>query len=128
MSRIYVAFSGLDTVEKGLTQAASRIEAIQRDFQHNGRHLDWDIGFRADIRRTVNQLSKKMEQYAEVLRGYQQFIEEAGGDYKALDSSLSAVVSGRIGSIRDVPICGPGGQLNHGISELSFPADPQNDS
>ena len=120
MSRIYVAFSGLDDMERRLKGIGSKIDTIQADFQHKVQQLDWDIRFHDEIRRTSAQLSEKLKQYAEILTAYQQFLENVGSQYRKLDLNqsddvLSDLVCGM--SILDYDmstldvLLGPGGQM-----------------
>ena len=112
MPRIYVEFSSLEQIGSRCKNVASKVDTIQSDFQRTVRQLDWDIRFESNINSTATQISKELEQYSRTLEAYQQFIEDACGEYIKLDeyqkkSTLNNLITGSIKLI-DIQILGPG--------------------
>ena len=110
MPRIYVEFSRLDQIGDSCKSVASKVNAIQEDFQCTVRQLDWDVRFESNINSTATQLSRKLEQYSQALETYQQFIEDAYKEYKKIDeykqsSSLKIIGTKSI----TFSVLGPGG-------------------
>ena len=85
MPRIYVEFSRLEQIGSQCKSVASKVDAIQEDFQRTVRQLDWDIRFESNINSTAKQLSRKLEQYVRTLESYRRFIEDAKNEYIKLD-------------------------------------------
>lgn len=85
MPRIYIEFSRLDQIGNCCKSVASKVDAIQEDFQRTVRQLDWDIRFESNINSTATQLSRKLDQYSGVLKEFQRFIEDAKSEYAKLD-------------------------------------------
>ena len=55
MPRIYVEFSGLDQIGSRCKTVASRVDTIQSNFQRTVRQLDWDIRFESNIRSSIQE-------------------------------------------------------------------------
>lgn len=85
MPRIYVEFSRLDQIGSQCKSVASKVDAIQEDFQRTVRQLDWDIRFESNINSTATQLSRKLSQYSNTLEAFQRFIADAHNEYIKLD-------------------------------------------
>jgi len=85
MPRIYVEFSRLDQIGSQCKSVASKVDAIQEDFQRTVRQLDWDIRFESNINSTATQLSRKLSQYSNALEAFQRFIADAHNEYIKLD-------------------------------------------
>lgn len=85
MPRIYVEFSRLDQIGSQCKSVASKVDAIQEDFQRTVRQLDWDIRFESNINSTATQLSRKLTQYSNTLEAFQRFIADARNEYIKLD-------------------------------------------
>lgn len=85
MPRIYVQFSGLDQIGIGCNTVASKVNAIEADFQSTIRALDWDIRFADNINSTATQISRKLEQQTKALQAYQKFINNVYQEYAKLD-------------------------------------------
>ncbi len=85
MPRIYVEFSSLDQIGSCCKTVASKVEAVQSDFQHTVQQLDWDIRFESNINSTATQIARKLEKYSRALEVYQRFIEDAHDKYVKLD-------------------------------------------
>lgn len=113
MPRIYVDFSKLDNIGNRCKLLSAQIDIIQDDFQHTINSLDWDIRFKSNINSTATQLSKKLDQYSEILEVLQQFIEGAQSEYIKLDEYKKTPLSNiKVVPIIMHPILGPGGQYN----------------
>lgn len=85
MPRIYVEFSRLDQIGSQCKSVASKVDAIQEDFQRTVRQLDWDICFESNINSIATQLSRKLAQYSNTLEAFQYFIADAHNEYIKLD-------------------------------------------
>lgn len=85
MPRIYAVFSGLRQIGNSCDTIASKIQAIQSDFQRTVMELDWDVRFQSNINSTATQLARKLEQYSNALESCQQFVEEVYNKYTDLD-------------------------------------------
>lgn len=85
MPRIYAVFSGLRQIGNSCDTIASKIQAIQSDFQRTVMELDWDVRFQSNINSTATQLARKLEQYSNALESCQQFVEEVYNKYIDLD-------------------------------------------
>lgn len=85
MPRIYVQFSGLDQIGIGCKTIASKVDAIESEFQSTIKSLDWDVRFSDDINNTANKISRKLEQQTKALRSYQHFINNAYKEYAKLN-------------------------------------------
>lgn len=85
MPRIYVEFSSLDQIGSRCKTVASKVEAVQLDFQRTVQQLDWDIRFESNINSTATRIARKLEQYSRALEAYQRFIENAQSEYVKLD-------------------------------------------
>ena len=99
MPRIYVEFAGLDRVGTQCKTVSSKVNSIQSDLQRTIRQLDWDVRFESNIDKTATQLARKLDQYSDALKKYQQFIEDARSNYVKLDeygkpTTLETLVNG----------------------------------
>lgn len=85
MSRIYVDFNRMKSLGSGFQKVSSSISEISSDFQHTINKLDWDVRFKSDIDSTAKKLSTKLHGYNDALRKYDNFINNAYGEYLKLD-------------------------------------------
>lgn len=86
MPRIYVQFSGLEQIGTGCKTAASRVDAIESDFQRTIRALDWDVKFEDNIYNTAKHIAGKLEKQITALYKYQEFIKNTVDTYQILDN------------------------------------------
>lgn len=110
MPRIYVDFARLDQIGKHSKTIASKVDAIQEDFQRTVRQLDWDIRFESNINNTATQLARKLELYSRALENYQRFIEDAHNEYAKLDEYKKLTITAHIDP-QIYQILSPGGQF-----------------
>lgn len=95
MPRVYVEFAGLIEVGNECKSVSARVDSIKSEFQSTVRKLDWDVKYEADINNTANQIAKKLDLYARLLKGYQNFLNEVYNEYAKLDEKkVSGIISG----------------------------------
>ena len=86
MPRIYVEYARMKQVGSDCNSVSSEIDQIRSDFQRTINQLDWDVKYQSDINSTATQLARKLEDYTQVLKSYQAFIDDAYSQYIKLDS------------------------------------------
>ena len=85
MPRVYVEFAGLNQIGTHCKSVASKVDAIQEDFQRTVRQLDWDVRYESDINSTAQQIVRKLEQQTSTMETYQKFLNEVYHNYVSLD-------------------------------------------
>ncbi len=122
MPRIYVEFSQLDQIGNRCKSVASKVDAIQEDFQRTVRQLDWDIRFESNINSTATQLSRKLDQYSKALEAFQRFIEDAHNEYIKLDEYKKLNLVDYISPVSLDPdrfiLVGPDGKLDFDWTDI----------
>lgn len=122
MPRIYVEFSRLDQIGSRCKSVASKVDAIQEDFQRTVRQLDWDIRFESNINSTATQLSRKLDQYSKALEAFQRFIEDAHDEYIKLDEYNKLNLADYISPVSLDPdsfiLVGPDGKLDYDWTDI----------
>lgn len=86
MPRTYVQFSGLSKIGTDCKTIASRVDAIESDFQRTIRALDWDIKFEDNIYNTAKHIAGKLEKQITALYKYEEFINNTVDTYQILDN------------------------------------------
>lgn len=113
MPRIYIKFSGLRQVGSDCKVVSSKVETIRADFQQTVRQLDWDVRYDSNINNTANQIARKLEQYSQALKNYQQYINAAYDEYIRLDEyKKSNLPEFTLAPINIPSMVGAGGKLN----------------
>ena len=108
MPRIYVEFAGLKEIGNECKIISTKINEIQSDFQQTMRNLDWDVKYEADINNRANQIVRKLQQYSEDLKKYEEFIENAYEEYSKLDKYKNFILNAKAINIIDkMHILGP---------------------
>ncbi len=97
MARIYVEFNALRQVGTDLKSISSRVNEIQSNFQQMIGKLDWEIRCQENINKTAVKLSNKLNNQAEALSKYHDFINEACAAYEKLNSEkMEEEIAGKI--------------------------------
>ncbi|MCI8308416.1 MAG: hypothetical protein HFH14_10265 [Lachnospiraceae bacterium] len=85
MPRIYVEFAGMKQAGSRCRSISSSVSSIRSDFRRTVSQLDWDVKYKSDINSTAKHIAMKLDGYAQSLKSYQSFIDDAYEQYIKLE-------------------------------------------
>ena len=95
MGRIYVAFSGIEQMSKDCASIQSQLEQIKDSCQAATSQLDWEVRFEPEIAHAVSQLTRRLENEIQALKGFQQFLQQAYTTYEEIEGDSSGEKIGK---------------------------------